>query len=510
MKRSRSFVLPVLSLALVAGACSDDPVEPAAEGPSTVLAEAPPSAIGDAAAFQAALDDAAGSARPSTIRLAPGAHIALEAPLVYPGANPLRVRGHGATLVGPDDGNAFEATGGGDLRIEDLTVEGAAEHGIHAIVPADRTGTYSLQLRGVTLAHHGFAGLWVDDQVHGSPAGVDVQIRDSRIVGNNTAGVGEGTDLADLADKDGVRVNEGGPGDLVLDVRDSWFEGNEADGLELDETGPGDVVSSVRRSWFVDNGRQRQFPDDLEDGFDIDEAGEGSIRATFLRVHADGNFDEGLDLDEAGSGDVDLELIRVVASGNADENVAVGEDVELEPLETVDGGLLFPEIPATNTGSLYVRLTQVTANGSVAGDGMAFEEFGVGDLRVTGTGVTVEDNDDEGIQLVEDAGLEDRDPADPSTNAPDFATGELEFTLRRYDAAANDGDGLGVEEYGWGDVRGALVASRIAFSGDDGIQVDQADPGGGLLRLVNVTFDGNDDDDVNSDVEVVRTPPPTP
>lgn len=383
MKRVPSILL--LTLAPL-GACSDSVVAPEDSALHTLTAEAP-AWLGDASAIQAALDEAATSSTLSVIRLEPGAIIDLAAPLTYTGSAPLHIDGRGAVINGPAAANALEFTGGADLRIDDLTVQGAGEHGIWMPIPAQRSGTVRVELRGVTAADHGFAGVWIDDQVGDSPAGLDVLVDRSVISGNNTAGVGQGTDLAALADKDGLRVNEGGLGDLRLVVRDSWFGGNQADALELDETGEGDVLSDVRHSWFVGNGAQEQFPEDLEDGFDIDEAGPGSIYASFVDVVASGNEDEGIDLDEAGDGDIVMTGNRIVADDNLDEGIKLTEE---------DGG------------DLHLDLRHVEAMGSRDSRGMRAEELGDGALTGRITGSTFADNDNDGLRLdEEDAGAMD-------------------------------------------------------------------------------------------------------
>jgi hypothetical protein len=429
MKRPRLVFLPVLLVVLAAAGCEDQtPLEPTVDPNLSIVGRDRKQGASDQAAIQAALDAAAATHRPSVVRLAKHASIHLDAPLTYTGEGPLLVRGSGATLHGPDGGNAFESTGGADLRFDDLTVAQAGAHGIYVAVPAGRTGVVRVAIDRVVLKENGFAGLWVDDQVHDSPASVSVQVHRSRVLGNNTAGVGEGTDLSDLADKDGIRVNEGGPGDLRLDIDRSWFEGNEADALELDETGTGDVHSAVRHTSFVNNGTQRQFPDDLEDGFDIDEAGEGSIHATFVDVFVTGHLDEGIDLDELDAGSVYARMTNVRSIANSDDNISITESEEVDDDDTLAG-----------EGDIVIDFRRVDASG----------------------------RDDNG-----------------------------------------DGDGIKLEEFGEGDVNARIARSRIADNDDDGIQVDESGPGGGLLRLIFVLFEGNLDDDVNSDVDVVRIPQP--
>lgn len=393
MNPVRRLALPVLLLA--ATACSDvGPTASRAEPQAAVFGVG--GGLSDGTTIQAALDEAAASNAPAFIKLAPGAYVALDAPLRYTGLAVLRIEGSGATIEGPASGNAIESTGGADLYIDDLTVTGAGEHGVYVEVPAGRTATQRVDVSGSILSNNGFAGLWIDDQVHDSPAGLAVRVARTEVLGNNIAGVGVGDDLPALADKDGIRINEGGPGDLSLDVLDSWFEGNEADALELDETGDGDVHARVWRTSFVDNGAQRQFPEDLEDGFDIDEAGDGSIFADLRDVYVTGHQDEGIDLDELDAGSVHMTMLRVTSLANRDDNVSVTESEEVDEDDSLAG-----------EGDIIVRLRQVDLserNDDGDGDGLKLEEFGAGQVDALVEHSRIANNDDDGIQIDEDGG----------------------------------------------------------------------------------------------------------
>jgi hypothetical protein len=253
-------------------------------------------------------------------------------------------------------------------------------------------------LDDVVLRENGFGGLWVDDHVNASPASVDVRVTRSRILGNNTAGI-PGPPNAAVADKDGIRVNEGGPGDLRLEVLASWFEDNQADGLELDETGPGDVRANVTGTSFVNNGAQLQFPSDLEDGFDIDEAGNGSIYANLLLVHVTGHMDEGIDYDELDAGSVFANMTLVSSLANQDDNVSITESEEID-----DPSLADPAGDGTGSGDIAIdfRLSSFSEqidNGD--GDGVKLEEFGVGDVGGRIAFSRIANNDDDGIQVDE-------------------------------------------------------------------------------------------------------------
>jgi hypothetical protein len=431
-------------LALTIAACAESPIDPVARAIRPDFANGPSTQIVDQASLQAALDAASSSIRATKIRVSANANIVLVSTLTYSGSASLHLQGHGATIVGPADGNAFEATGGGDLRLDDLTVKESGGHGIYVEVPTGRTGTQRVELNDVALVENGFAGLWVDDQENDSPASLEVVVNRTAVIGNNTAGLGTELDYGEVlaaADKDGIRVNEGGIGNLVLIVQNSLFEDNQADGLELDEVGEGDVRATVRHSSFLNNGAQLQFPvdvptgfpgdpadyePDLEDGFDIDEADAGSIHATLIDVFATGHMDEGIDLDELNAGSVFATFTRVTSIANQDDNVSVTESEEVD-----DPGI------GEGEGDIVIDFRQV----------------------------------------------------DASEQIPN-----------------GDGDGIKLEEFGNGIVDAQIVSSRVSNNDDDGIQIDEDGGDGGLLRLQSVLFEGNDDDDVNSDVPVVQVP----
>lgn len=441
MIKARALLL--LSAAAAIGACSDNPVEPT---PVAVSPAVVGRRVSDEAELQSALDAASATSHHSSIRLRPGAVIALTTTLTHTGSAPLLIDGRGATLVGPDAGSAMASTGGADLTITNLTVQGAAEHGIYVEVPGDRTGTISVVVRNVVVRDNGFAGLGVDDQVHDSPASVSVRILRSTFRGNNTAGVGEDLtydEILALADKDGVRVNEGGDGDLRLFILSSNFLENQADGVELDETGNGDVISLVLHSHFDDNGDQLQFPDevppgfpddpadyekDLEDGFDIDENDEGSIWAQFVNVTANGNEDEGIDLDETYNGSIRISGNNIVANDN------FGAGIQLTESE---------EQPGTE-GDVVLNLANVTANDSRDSRGIRIEEFQAGDVL---------------------------------------------GHIVRAEFDHNDSDGVRVEEYDDGDID--LRILKASFTNNDrGLRVGES----GRVTLVKPLFEGNGSD----------------
>jgi len=305
----------------------------------------------------------------------------LASAVVYTGSQSLRIEGRGATLAGASgcDCDLLVATGGADLILENLTLRDAPRTGLVMDVPDGATGDVGLALRDVTVRDNGLHGIHIDDQSGDatggdSPAGIVLVIAASSVSGNGFR--------SGFSDFDGIRVDEGGAGDLYATLQGSLFLENAGDGLELDERGTGSVWADVKHTSFDDNGEQPQNPDDLEDGFDVDEADEGDIEVRVVHATASGNFDEGFDLDEEGPGGIRLFMSQAVASGNLDEGIKLTEDAETE----AGGGLL-------------VELINVDASNSQADDGIHLEEFGPGDVMARVVHSTLNGNDGDGVKV---------------------------------------------------------------------------------------------------------------
>lgn len=381
-------LLSALALAtVVLGACSDE--TPTATAIEPVFAQLPSFAVGvtsDAdggeGSFRAAIEAANADPSITAIRFAPGVGtIALASSVTYEGAQALSIDGLGAVIDASgvlDDG--IVANGGGSLSLENLTVSNAPEDGVFVDVPALASGTIAVELRNVTISGNHEFGLHIDDQTNGSAASIVLNVVLSRIEGN---GFPPGA-----TDKDGIRVDEGGPGDIESLIDRSTFTGNAADGIEYDEKGDGDVHVIARNSHFDLNGTQPQDPTDLEDGFDIDEAGLGSVYAEFLNVTANDNDDGGIDLDEEGPGDIVIWMNQVQALNNVDDNIKASEDADVE--ETPEAG--------DGSGGIRFQLLNVVSTGS-GDNGIQFEEFGVGDVNGRLVRTISSYNADDGVNI---------------------------------------------------------------------------------------------------------------
>ena len=337
--------------------------------------------------------------------------IALNSTLFYDEVTSLKIVGSGQTITGGDF-TLLAITEGADLTVSDLAFEGPGGYhvgnqgggkGIFVDVPYDRAGVVSLKLTNVSVSDVGYHGVHVSDcdlEVCGSGGGGGGDGSPASIYATltnvTTDGVGYGS-----FDADGIRLDDRGEGDILFEAVDSTFINVGADGVELDEGNGGDVIVKVRNSFFEFNGGycapinpdEPPYADpscvedddgklvlDLDDGFDIDEAGDGSLLGSIRNIWISNNLDEGLDFDEEGEDGIDVELVGIEAWGNRDEGVKVSES---------DGG------------DVTARLRSLTVVGS-GDDGIQIEQDHGGDINVTVNGTTTMDNAKNGLKVVQD------------------------------------------------------------------------------------------------------------
>ncbi|OAN82197.1 hypothetical protein A8B78_08705 [Jannaschia sp. EhC01] len=344
------------------------------------------------------------------------------------------------TAIGPQVLAIFatQFTGPGGYSITDQGA--AAGRGIFLDVAEDAAGVVSLVLTNVAVSGVAGHGIHVSDCTlaeacgggeggagEGSDASIRVELNRVRI-----ADVGQGS-----FDADGLRVDERGPGSIDLTGVNFQATGVGADGIELDEGQEGDVTVDMIRADFIENGTYcdpavleaylpeqsegefREFeiavvdlpqpspdtPDmncfeleldifddgsveayeysiDVDDGLDIDEAGPGSIIATFSVGQMLANFDEGYDFDEAGPGDIDVVFTGIIANGNIDDAIKLSE---------------------AGPGSVYVTATTVEAS-SNGGIGIVAEEEDRGDLfmALISSATAGNDGGELGVEAVQD------------------------------------------------------------------------------------------------------------
>jgi hypothetical protein len=409
-----------------------------------------------------------------TIRFEKGlAAVELHTSVTYTGAQSIEIRGAGVVVDGSAIaalGGAIVLAGGGDVAIRDVTVREAPGVGIAVLVPASAMGTVAVTLDDVHALDNGLHGVLINDQTEylddpastssaGSPAALRVRVARSSFERNGFA----------VIDQDGLRVNEGGPGDLDAEIRDTRVVGNGGDGVELDERGEGSAVFAVAHAMLNENGAFTE--EDYDDGIDVDEAGPGDIDGRFVHVTANGNYEQGVDLNENDAGDLRVTMNQVEASDNAEEGVEFEEDDDFA------GG-----------GDIVAQLQNVTTlrNGANDGDaGLKLREKGAGSLSARIVNPVSSDNAIGGILVREDA------------------AGDLVAVVVNATVNANGGDGISFDENGAGNLDAWVQRARASANAGAGVAAEQAAPGTGLLRIQNLEGAGNGDGAVDANPGVV-------
>ena len=324
-------------------------------------------------------------------------------------------------------------------------IDAKAGKGIFVDVRDDQTGTVNVNLKNVRVegvANHGIhisdCNL-ADECGSGGGGAGEVSSASRNVVLDNVIvfDVGNGK-----FDADGLRVDERGDGDINFTASNSSFLYVGADGVELDEGQKGNVIANVTNSIFSNNGaycdpkllkaympaedegefednqraensipgkikgspddgcferevelyssgfvKEFEFGIDLDDGFDIDEAGPGNLVVNIDRSRIVGNLDEGLDFDEENNGDMFLQIKNTLAMGNTDDGIKNSEN---------DGGSII---------ALFEGINSIE-NG---GKGIVVEEEKSGDIQGFVQGTFTRENDDSdktGIEAVqEDEGM---------------------------------------------------------------------------------------------------------
>ena len=340
------------------------------------------------------------------------------------------------TLAGP---GGFSIENRGDLGDQ------TAGKGLFVDLRDDQTGTINVTLNNITVRDVANHGIHVSDCTladecgggsggagEGSAAGINLTLHAVTV---DNAGNGK-------FDADGLRVDERGEGSITVAISGSTFTRVGADGVELDEGQAGDVISNVFATTFSANGNycdpalmdaylptpnEGEFEEgafaeadvppavtgslddscierevglyddgsveefafglDLDDGYDIDEAGPGGILSIMSGSAVIGNLDEGIDFDEEGAGNIDATFIATNADDNRDDGFKLSEEG--------DGAVIG-----------FVSSSAAIGNG---GKGIVFEEADAGDLtlQITATATSGnDDGDDTGVEAVqEDNGM---------------------------------------------------------------------------------------------------------
>ncbi|MTI18969.1 hypothetical protein E1162_17125 [Rhodobacteraceae bacterium RKSG542] len=279
--------------------------------------------------------------------------------------------------------------------------DGSGGKGIFIDVRDDQTGTLFLRLDRVTVTGVAYHGIHVSDCDladacgGGSGGGGDGASASIAVQANGVvvADVGNGA-----FDADGIRIDERGDGGIYFISHGSSFRDVGADGVELDEGGAGSVLASVVGNQFVDNGGycdpvvlQTYMPQKLIATFDDGKATDADVPADITGSPDDDCFekkvetypsgsiksyeisidlDDGIDIDEAGEGNLTLHMNGADVLSNLDEGVDVGEE---------------------DDGSLAINVVRSTVNNN-KDDGIRAQESGAGDLFALVQDVTAQSN----------------------------------------------------------------------------------------------------------------------
>lgn len=396
--------------------------------------------------------------------------ITLTAALEFGGVDGLEIHGQGQALRASGDfpilatsatdrltisGLRFIGTGG--YSVEDQGVAGAA--GIAMDVPDSAAGNARLRLRDVVVTGTAGPGIRVSDcgpdnacgdgaggSGAGATAGIVVELMN--VVVEN-AGVGR-------YDAAGIRINERGPGSIEFRAVNLTIEGVGADGVKLDEGQEGDVMVDVIGGGFSDNGVYCN----------------PNLLAAFLPVLAAGEFP---------SGQLAPDAIPAPVTGSPDDDcfqreVGYHDDGSVAEYEFAIGTEDGFDIDESGPGSILARLSGTQMNGNVD-DGFEFDEDGPGDLEAAFVGIFAADNIDDALNMTE-AG-----PGDVfgTISASDFignggagvvyqeaGRGDLQVVLFRSASVGNDGGGLGVTASQDGDGDGVVYVIDTEIA--DGVQ----------------------------------------
>lgn len=360
----------------------------------------------------------------------------------------------------------FEGPGGWSILNRGDQGADPAGKGIFVGVREDQTGIVNVVLTKVGVSGVANHGIHVsdcslaDDCGAGSGGGGDGSDAGVNIVCLycTVDDVGNGK-----FDADGIRVDDRGEGNISAFFKGSSFTNVGADGVELDEGDGGSVILTSIANTYSNNGgycdpsiigpfipdpdevefllsdeveigdipsdspgsaddgcierevdfypgdvfvEKYEFAIDLDDGIDLDEAGDGSLRAVMRRDVIDGNLDEGVDFDEAGEGNIHARYINTSATGNNDDGFKMTEEdnggtfsqaLRSSAIDNGGKGFVFEEEGA---GNLNVLVRYSTTSGNDGGDigiEAVQEAPGTGTLRVEASSIS-ETGDDDGIE----------------------------------------------------------------------------------------------------------------
>ncbi len=403
----------------------------------------------------------------------------------------------------------FQGPGGFSVN-QRADLDGMSGKGIFIDVRDDQQGTVNMHLRNVSVSNVSNHGIHISDCTladacgsgsggsgDGSDASINVQFRNVTV---DNAGNGK-------FDADGLRVDERGKGNIFFNSFNSTFKNVGADGVELDEGDSGSIYAFTRHTTFDSNGNYCdpdrfifeeeltfsgqlsdmqieqarldnlnnefvenqinndftcveaeaeydadnnettiEFGLDLDDGIDLDEAGNGSIIMTMVRSTVSANQDEGVDLDEEGKGDMIFKMVKSEVTDNRDDGVKLTEE---------------------DQGSVEAKVVKSTASGN--DKGFVFEEF---------------DNGSVWFDIIRTDAINN---GNDSFEVEESDQGSLEGRVIKAISTGNDGKGFDLKETGNGGLSVKFIRTMTdngpAGDKEDGIEADQEDAGNGSIKI---------------------------
>ena len=332
-------------------------------------------------------------------------------------------------------------------NVVDVTANGA--YGITGVNSADTDGSFSITATGLIQGEK--QGVYIIDQSHGS-----VTLDLAHVSSNTNAGIavtsfataeGEISVSASATvqgETEGVRIVNGGAGDVVLDLAD--VAGNTAAGVYVhnQSTSTGDV--SVTASGVV-SGYTR--------GVDINNDGTGGVTLDLADVASNSAAAVFVDNEAASTGDVSISVSGQISGGDG------GVDVR----QRGSGGVMINTAGVTTQSDdgIYVQTTtagagdvSITASGAISANsaGVVVEHEGTGAVTVSVASITA--NGGNGIEVDTD----NADAGDISISATGGITGRS--------------TGIEVDQEGTGGVmiNAADVTATGSSSSATGINVD--------------------------------------
>ncbi|MEZ4553596.1 MAG: hypothetical protein R3B59_06780 [Dehalococcoidia bacterium] len=432
-------VVAALALVLVMGARAPREVEAASLSVFSSADSGP-------GTFRAAVEAANANPSITKIVLRNWLPITLTSTVTYTGSQPLTVQGDSPLFNRVIEGDGacarFKSTSGGDITFQrvtmrDLSCDLALEAAVHIEPPAD-AGEVVVQLDRVVVENV-MADIGIRlDEAAASGTSFSLQVTGSRIDGCDLVCVlvderGTGGVVASFstttvrgAGERGVAVSEQDSGDVSFSASGSQFNENNNAGVEVLAGGSGDLEVTLNGIGASNNGTS---------GVALQQGGEGDFDLTGTYLRLEGNGSSGLYTTESGDGDFSAWLSGVEATGNSNHNMLLQENDE---------------------GDGDFRVSGSTLNDSEIGTGLTAVEFGSGTLSLWVSGLTANDNHQDGLVALQ------------------AAEGDLALTTLLSRFEGNDGAGVFASDLGSGSLRFTVSASRATGNAEDGFSFAEA------------------------------------